>query len=450
MHSPQDRIYRREMTRRDFLWLAGATSATLTAPALLSGCATNPVTGERNLVGMSEQDEVQVDRQHAPHQYSADFGAAQDDALNRYVADVGAGMWARSHRPNMPYSARVVNANYINAYTFPGGSMAATRGILLEMQNEDELAALMGHEIGHVNARHAAQRAGQGMLAQIAVTSVAIAAELSDYRALAPIVQIGGQIGASAMLASYSRDHERQADALGLEYMTKQGYNPEGMVGLMNMLRRQSGEKPGLLETMFSSHPMSSERYDTAVRDANTKYAASKQARIRRERYMDNTARLRRMKPAIDAEQRGEAALSKKAVGEAEQHFNQALGIAPDDYTGLVLMAKTQLAQKRTQDADRYLERARAIYPTEGQALQMGGIVKLALRQPDAAFQRFDAYDKALPGNAGSLFFKGVALENMQNQRGAAQHYAAFLKAGAQGEQAQYAQQRLKQWGVIK
>jgi predicted Zn-dependent protease len=350
----------------------------------------------------------------------------------------------------MPYSVRVLNANYINAYTFPGGSMGITRGIMLEMASEDELAGLLGHEIGHVNARHAAERAGRQQAAGAAVGIAQIGLAIIGLGDAARVAGQVGQVGASALLASYSRDDEREADSLGLEYMTRASYNADGMVALMDVLRKESREKPSMIETMFSSHPMSDERYATARREAEGRYAASGTAKIRRERYQDATARLRAIKPAVEAEQRGEAALARKNVEEATQHFAQALRLAPNDYTGLILMTKVQLAQRRFAEAEGYVDRAAAASPGEPQALALGGIVKLALKKPDVAYQRFDAYDRALPGNPNAVFFKGVAMESMQNRDQAARHYVQYLQAVRQGQQAQYAQQRLKAWGVIR
>ncbi len=172
------RLQRNRLTRRDVLWLFGAAAAA----GSLSGCATSPVTGQRILVGMSEEQERQVDREVAPHQFSQDMGAVQDDGVNRYVAGLGGQMQPLTQRPHMPYSYRVVNANYINAYTFPAGAMAVTRGIMTELESEAELAALLGHEMGHVNARHAAQRQGQAMLAQVAVIGLAVGAAAPDSR----------------------------------------------------------------------------------------------------------------------------------------------------------------------------------------------------------------------------------------------------------------------------
>src|SRR5574343_1911111 len=154
------------ITRRQVLWLLGASA--------LSGCATSPVGGGSILVGMSEDEERNVDREVAPRQFSQDLGAVQDEALNRYLGEVGQRLDAKVHRPQMPYSYRVLNANYVNAYTFPGGAMGVTRGILADLQDESELAALLGHEMGHVNARHAAQRQGTAMVTQVAMTGVNI------------------------------------------------------------------------------------------------------------------------------------------------------------------------------------------------------------------------------------------------------------------------------------
>jgi len=445
-----DRAYRGRMTRRDFLWLISATSASAAIP-VISGCAVHPVTGEQVLVGMSEADEINIDRRHSPHQFSRDYGSTQDAALNNYTSGIGSSLSSRSHRTQVPYSFRVVNANYINAYAFPGGSIAATRGIMLEMENEAELAALMGHEIGHVNARHSAQRAGQGLVAQIALTTAVIAAGASDRGgSYAPLIGIVGTIGASALLASYSRENEREADSLGMEYMTRAGYSPNGMVGLMGVLVRQSKAKPGLLDTMFASHPMSTERLEDMKTDASGRYAKFGSAPMQHERYMDNTAGLRRLKPAIDEQQKGERLMSKKSFGEAEEHFTTALKTAPTDYTGLCLMAKCQVAQKRYDRAKEYTAQAREIYPREAQAMQLSGIARLALKEYPVAFQEFDAYDGALPGNPNAAFFKGVALEAMQDRPAAAREYKRYLSAVQSGDQAKHAASRLKAWGYAK
>lgn len=444
-----ERFWRRELGRRDFLRMLSAVSAGAALP--LSGCAPHPVTGEQVLVGLSEAQEAAIDRQQAPHQYSRDFGAVQDDRINRYVGEVGTRIGRLSHRPQAPYSYRVVNANYVNAYTFPGGSMACTRGILLGLNDEAELAALLGHETGHVNARHAAQRAGQGMLAGLALTGVAIAASSSERgSALVPVINIAGQVGASALLASYSRDNEREADALGMEYMTRAGYPASGMVALTEMLVRESKGKPGLLDTMFSSHPMSAERLDNMRGLAATRYAQGQAAPRQRERYMDNIASLREIRPAVEAQQRGEKLMAQKKLGEAEGEFATALKAAPRDYAGLCLMGKCQTAMRRHDKAREYLAQARAVYPAEAQAMQLSGVNAFGLRDFGAAYQAFDAYEKALPGDPNAAFFKGAALESMNDRNGAGLEYRRYLGAVRSGGQAQHAASRLQAWGMSR
>ena len=435
-------LERNRITRRQALWLLGAGAA-----AGLSGCATSPVTGETILVGMSEAQEKQTDAQVAPHQFSQDLGAIQDEAVNRYVAGIGQRMGTLTHRPQMPYSYRVLNANYVNAYTFPGGAMGVTRGILADLDDEAQLAALLGHELGHVNARHAAQRQGQNMVAQAAIVGLNVAAQNSDWGGL---VGIGSQIGASALLASYSREHEREADALGQEYLVKAGYPASGMVRLHQLLVTEEKSTPSLLQTMFSTHPMSRERMEAAQAAADSRYRISNSLDARRDRFMDSTASLRRIRPTIDACKNGETAMAAKQYAKAQTEFQTALAKTPRDYASNLRMAQCLQAQGQTARAANYADNAREIYPQEAQAYKLAGVLALQQRDGALAYQNLDRFDRLLPGDAGILFLKGVSLEGMGNRRGAAQHYAAYLRQSQQGNAAQYSYNRLKAWGVVK
>lgn len=443
-HSLEDRIYTGKLTRRDFLWLATVSTA-----GVVTGCATNPVTGQRQLMLVSESGEISADQQNSPHQFSSDYGAAQDQALNNYVAQVGSALSGVSHRPNMPYTFRAVNATYVNAYAFPGGSIAATRGILLELKNEAELAGLLGHEIGHVSARHTAERMSKGMILSGILTGAVI---YSDSRGgdWTDVVNIGGQFAAGALLAHYSRDDERQADALGMEYMAKAGYNPEGMVGLMEVLVGLSDRKPSAIEMMFATHPMSDERLQTARDKTSVDYQAMASLPFYEERYMDETANLRAMREAIETLQKGEEAMAEKKYSQAQSHFSDALRLAPEDYAGLVMMSKCQLALNRASEAKYYAEKAKEVYPQEAQAVHLTGVANLNLKEYEAAYNEFDAYERMLPGNPNTIFLKGVTLEGMQDKQGAAQEYYRYLQSVNEGEQAEYAYQRLVGWGVIQ
>ena len=398
---------------------------------------------------VSEEEEIQIDRQAAPFQFSADYGAVQDPALNQYVSQVGQSLSARSHRTHMPYSFRVVNANYVNAYAFPGGSIACTRGILLALNNEAELAALLGHELGHVNARHTAQQMSKGKVTNSIVGGVSAVAG-AIFGGLGQVAGTLGSIGAGALLASYSRDNEREADALGMEYMVKAGYGPKGMVGLMDMLQSLSRSRPGAIELMFSTHPMSDERYQTALKNSQTQYASAQGLPLHRERYLDQTAKLRAMKYTVEELQKGEQEMAGKKFGEAESHFRNALKQTPNDYAGLALMASCQISQKKPAEALRYSEAAKAVYPQEAQAYTLSGVAKLQTRDFPGAYQDFSSYEKILPGNPSTAFFKGFSLEGMGNKPEAAKEYHRYLQVVKEGRFAQHAYGRMVEWGYYK
>lgn len=428
------------MTRREFMWLSS-----LAAAGLIAGCATNPVTGESQLMLVSEDQEVQIDRQYSPFQFSADYGKTQDKKLNDYIDRTGKKMAARSHRTHMPYNFQVVNANYVNAYAFPGGSIACTRGILLSLDNEAELAALLGHELGHVNARHTAEQMSKGMLTQAVVGGLAAAAGTQGafYGNIASQL---GQVGAGALLASYSRDNERQADALGMEYMVQSGYSSEGMVGLMDMLKSMGKHQPSAIELMFATHPMSQERYQTAVQTAGTRYKAAKKNPLYRERYMDHTAGLRAKKGAIDQMQLAEKEMAEKNFSAADQHLRKALKKAPADYTALVMMSKSQLIQKKWAVGRQYAEMAQQSYPQEAQAYHLSGFANVQLKDYDGALEEFKRYDKVLAGNPNTFFFKGYCYEGMKKYPQAGREYQRYLQTVNQGNYYNHAYKRVRQW----
>lgn len=441
------RVEKQKMTRRDFLWLATVTT-TGAAVATATGCAVNPVTGESQLMLLSESGEVAIDKQYSPHQFSSDFGAFQDQRVNSYVNNVGVNMGRLSHRPKMPYSFRAVNATYVNAYTFPGGSCACTRGILLELEDEAELAGLLGHELGHVNMRHTAERMTRGMLAQGLLAGATVAADAYAPGSGQAVQSLGG-VGAGALLAKYSRDDEREADALGMEYMTRGGYNPHGMVGLMEVLVGLNKHEPNIIQQMFSSHPMSDERYNTAVQQASTKYAFAKKMPSNRERYMDNVAPIRRQASTIKELQNGDKMMRGKKYRTAENHYKRALSMTPNDYAGLIMMSKCQVAMKKQSSADRYAQLAKRAYPQEAQGYQMSGIIKFMGNQYGAAFNEFHTYERMMPGNANIIFLKGLSQEGMGHRDNAAYEYNRYLKSSGQGQPAKYSYQRLVDWGYI-
>lgn len=229
--------------------------ATLVLLALLPACATNPATGRRQLSLVSEQQEIQMGQQ-ADQEISAAVGLYRDPDLESYVQRLGGTLSSHSERANLPWSFRVLDDASVNAMALPGGYNYVTRGLLAYMNSEAELASVMGHEIGHVTARHTVsilsrqQVAGLGM-----VLGMILRPELRNYGNLA-------EVGMGLLFLKYSRDHEREADSLGLRYITRAGYDARPMADVFTTLERvgaaegQGGRVPGWLAT----HPSPEDR----------------------------------------------------------------------------------------------------------------------------------------------------------------------------------------------
>lgn len=431
------------VSRREFLAASAASAA-----ALLSGCAINPVSGRRQLMFVSEAMELDLDKKWACHQFSADYGAVQDNDLNAYVSKVGSDEAALTHRPHVPYSFRVVNSVVVNGYTFPAGSVALARGLMLSINNEAELAAVLGHELGHVNARHAGERMTKNMVGMLIVGGIAayLEYEKEKYTELAAGL---GAIAANMLLCRYSRKDETEADELGMEYMTRAEYNPDGMIGLMDTFRKLHKSRPGIVELLFATHPMSDERYETAVARVDAKYQDARVFPVNTERYMDQTSKLRAMSEVIEKMQEGEEAMTMKKFGEAESCFREALRQAPGDYAGLLMMAKCCLARHEYGEAQRFVEEAKGVYPEEAQAHHVSGMAKMYNRRYHSALGEFTLYEQKLPGNPNTIFFKGLCLDKMGRKRESASEYLRYLKEAPEGEHSQYAKKRLDEWRYL-
>ena len=432
------------LSRRNFLRYSALTALT----GLISGCAIDPVTGRKQLMLMSREQEVAIDRQQSPFQFSSDYGVTQDKALNQYISRVGKSMMPAVHRPDMPYNFQCVNATYINAYAFPGGSIAVTRGILLQLENEAELAALLGHELGHVNARHSAEQAAKSTVSGLLIGSLSVLAS-TQGAGLGELTQQLGSLGTGLYLSKYSRANEREADSLGHQYMTSARYSSRGFVGLMDMLNGLNKAQSSSVQMLFSTHPMSSERLEDAVRRDSTQYAATRDLPLHRERYMDSTAGLRKQKEAILLLQEGEKHLVRESYDKAATAFKSAIRKADRDYTAHLLMAKCMLIRKKADEAVSHSSKAKQLYPSESQGHYISGLANLMANKPGQANQDFTRCDQILPGNPQVTFYRGYASDKDNRKESAASLYIAYLEAinYASNKYSQYAYKRLKAWG---
>jgi predicted Zn-dependent protease len=227
--------------------------AAVVSGAVLSAlaCAVNPATGERELMLVSESQEIQMGLQADPAIVSQ-FGIYEDEGLQQYLDQIGKKMAARSERPDLPWTFRLVDDPVINAFAVPGGFIYITRGILAYFNSEAELASVVGHEIGHVTARHSAQQMSQQQLAQIGLIAGAVLVP-DEYSEL--VLGVGGA-GMQLLFLKFSRDDERQSDDLGMRYMVRAGYDASEMPGVYTMLSRVSTAGGGeRIPEWQSTHP---------------------------------------------------------------------------------------------------------------------------------------------------------------------------------------------------
>ena len=248
---------------------------------LLSGCATNPVTGKQDLVLMSEQDEINLGKQ-ASQEVLQQYHIYNDIELQNYVQYVGSKVAAKSHRPNLNYRFTVVDSPEVNAFALPGGYVYITRGLMAYLNSEAELAAVLGHEIGHVTARHAVRQQSAAQLTSLgAALGTAFIPGLNN---------VGGQqltnMFGSALLSGYGREQELEADKLGAEYLGKAGYDPNAMMDTLRILKNQElfemklakaeGRQPHIYHGLFASHPDNDTRLKEVIANArNVKAVAS-------------------------------------------------------------------------------------------------------------------------------------------------------------------------------
>lgn len=305
------------------------------------GCARNPVTGGTDVTMVSEKGEIEQGRK-AHEQVIQFYGVYEDQTLQDYVNEIGQKLARASHRPDLEWHFTVVDADDINAFALPGGYIYITRGIMAYLNSEAELAAVLGHEIGHVTARHQVRQQTQQTLAGILGAGAAI---FTGSRAVADLANIGGQ----ALLSGYGRDMELEADKLGAQYLANTGYDPQAIIGVIGVLKnqetfeiqraREEGREPRVYHGVFASHPSADQRLQQAV--AVAKPDKEGDARVGTEDY------LRR----IDGMAFGSSL--QQGIVRDNRFYHAGLGITiafPKDW--VVLNQRNRLlAHTRTQDA---------------------------------------------------------------------------------------------------
>ena len=251
--------------------------------SMLPSCARNPVTGKQEFMLLSEADEIKMGKE-ADVSIVQMYGIYNDKKLAKYVNDLGQKLAKISHRPQLTYEFKVMDSPVINAFALPGGYVYVTRGILAYLNNEAELAGVMGHEIGHVAARHSAEQYSKSYIANL---GLGVGSMLS--KDVARFAGLAAQ-GLGLLFLKFSRDDERQADMLGVDYATKIGYDAREMSNFFATLdKMQSKNNQGGLPDWFSTHPNPADRVVAVLKESKKEQdiTQNKELKINRDPYLD-------------------------------------------------------------------------------------------------------------------------------------------------------------------
>jgi len=244
---------------------------------IFNGCSINPVTGQQDFVLMSENQEISLGRKYHA-QVLQQTPAYNDQELQDYVQKIGDSLSIKSHRPNLFYRFTVLDSPDINAFALPGGYIYINRGLMAYLSSEEELAAVLGHEIGHVTARHSVRQFSQSQL--LGILSAAI--QINSGRTVGDLAGVASGV----LLAGYGREMELQADELGAEYLYQDGYPTKAMMKVLTVLKDQEiyskelakerGQEPRNYHGVFASHPSNDKRLKEILEEVNKTYQQGK------------------------------------------------------------------------------------------------------------------------------------------------------------------------------
>jgi predicted Zn-dependent protease len=229
--------------------------------AAVTACTVNPATGQRHLNMLSQSQEILLGQQAAPDFVNNLGGEIPSGQIRQYVSDIGNRLAAVSERPDLPWQFTVVDSQVLNAFALPGGNVFISRGLLEKLEDEAMLAGVLGHEIGHTTAQHIGQQMSRQMVFKGVLQAVGAAASQGNSE-LIPLLMRGAEVGGGLYLLKFSRDQEHESDHLGIRYLVREGYDPNGVVRVLGVLEREAG---GRGASITSTHPDPGERRKRAA-----------------------------------------------------------------------------------------------------------------------------------------------------------------------------------------
>lgn len=403
----------------------------------LAGCSVNPVTGKSQLSLIPENQELSMGaEQYTPTQQTQGGQFYMDPELALYVREVGQKLAEVSDRPDLPYEFVVLNSSTPNAWALPGGKIAINRGLLTKLDDEAQLASVLGHEIVHAAARHSVQRMQQGMLISAGVAGLGFALSDNEW---AGVLMGGAALGAQLALAQYSQSDELESDYYGILYMKKAGYDPTAAVELQQLfLELSEGRDSSFIQGMFATHPPSAKRVQRNRELVEEIGAGGYRGEDVYERKL---ATLRKLQPAYDAHDEARKLASEDDMDAALKKINEAIRLAPDEAMFYTLRGRIYKEQEKLQQASDDFDKAVSLYPEMFVYRIYNGLNALALNNLDKARTNLERANQVVPTSIAYLRLGDIAAR--QNRRDEAiAYYTKVAEAG--GDIAKEAQQKLE------
>lgn len=393
---------------------------------LTTGCAVNPVTGKNELSFISESEEIaRGTAQYLPSQQSQGGLFVVDPELRKYVNEVGQRVATVGDR-QLPYEFVVLNNGVPNAWALPGGKIAINRGLLLELNNEAELAAVLGHEAVHAAAKHGVNAMQRGMLLQGVVAATAIGAAMSDSDYDNYIIG-GAQIGAQLINQRYGRGAELESDYYGTLYMAKAGYDPAAAISLQEtFVRLSEGRKTNFIEGLFASHPPSQDRV-AANRDT-VQELGSPGGELGTQRYQQAIAFLTEKSYAYQNFDEAQGHLNRNQFDEALRSLEAALIEVPMEARFHGLQGNVYYQQRKYNKAEAAYARAIELDENYFEYHLGRGLVQSRIGNKTLAKQYLERSNNLLPTAVASNELGELSLA-AGNRNLAKQYFGAAMNA---------------------
>ena len=426
--------------------------AALVCLLLLTGCfQPNPVTGKSELSFYSDEEEVALGAQAAPGMEQESGGLYKDPELEAYVDAVGQRLAKSSDRPTIPFHYRILNTEDANAFALPGGFVYISRGLLASLEDESQMAACLGHETGHVAARHGVHHLQYSQITSVLLNVGAqVAGRGSDEAAIAAGrgLKVAQTVTALASL-KYSRDDERQADHLGIDYAGRAGWDPRGMIGLMKVLQKGEKTQPNALQAMLRTHPLTTERVENAQAETSDLPPENLKGKtISTPEFQRQVARLREAEKAYQHHRKSKELAGQGKLQEAVQEEDEAIRLAPRQAPFHAGRAALKLRLNVPAEALSSAHQAEALDPGLYEAALVSGAASLQAGDTGSARASLTRASRLWPGHPAAPYYLGALCEKEGRRDAAAECYAAALQAegesGTYGRPAAEALRRLR------